>query len=474
MPQLFYAVLEGLEQGEEDHVYLDCILAKNFDEMASFGTLAQYNSSDGVEYVGNILKVRRADLGDSLIGHVSRARGRTWLKVVVAEEGEPSESALIPAEFVSLAVADNNEAPPGLRISAPENAGPEIQAQAERFFQTTADDVADFDALRGELQSLMGAEQTHVVAYHVGQGNCNAIVNEAEHPIVFFDFGWPIQTNAAGAPEPAPALLSVPKDEWLGRPPIVLSHWDWDHWAYALNSWSYDRSVGGARPEWKSGALRRPWLVPPDIGLKLGPSHHKLMEDLRRQSKGGIRSLHVWPTKEKSKAIGNLVLLRCSPPKGVPRSRNDSGLAAVVRINDGSTSGWVLLPGDADFRSIPLRLVGKELEQEPLVGMVASHHGGKLPVFSIPETRAPGARLVVSTGHNHYGHPSAQMLANYGFLGWKDQVRTDLAVFCSGTGSCGAPHQVGAVLVQPAHFAKPQCGCGEVPEARMSIQHSWT
>jgi hypothetical protein len=221
---------------------------------------------------------------------------------------------------------------------------------------------------------------------------------------------------------------------------------------------------------WKKDALQRPWLVPPDTGLKLGPSHYKLIEDLLRQRNSGIRTLHVWPAKRKSKAIGNLVLLKCSPAKGVPHNRNDSGLAAFVRINDGRRSGWVLLPGDADFRSIPIHLLDDELESEPLVGMVASHHGGKLPVFSIPETQAPGARLVVSTGNNHYGHPNLQMLANYGFLGWKDQVRTDLTAFCSGR--CGRPHQVGAFLVQPAHFAKPQCHCNGIPDARMSIQHS--
>lgn len=471
MPQLFYSVMESLEQDEEEYVYFDCVSANTLERMASFGTLAQYTRGEGVDYVGNIIKVHRKYLANSLIARVNRARTRTWLKIFIAEENKSSEATPIPAEFVSLSAADNNEAPPRLRISTPVNAEPQARAQAEEFFRTTTKDLANFDVLRAALRPLNYEKQTHVVAYHVGQGNCNAIVNEYEHPFVFFDFGWPIHTNATGAPRPAPALLSIKQKELVHLPSIILSHWDWDHWAYALESWSYAPSAGGARPVWKSGALQRPWLVPPDDGLKLGPSHYKLMEDLRRQRMRGIHALHVWPKAVDSNTLGNLVLLQCAPLKGMPRSRNDSGLAAAVRINDGNNSGWVLLPGDADYRSIPLDLVGG-LTPDALVGMVASHHGGKLSVFSIPETQAPGARLVVSTGTNRYGHPNEQMLANYGFRGWKDKVRTDLTVFCSGAGSCGSPHHVGAFVVQPAHFSKPQCGCEKVPKARMSIQHS--
>ncbi|MGF6465117.1 hypothetical protein [Paraburkholderia youngii] len=463
----FFAVLESLEQeGNDSDVYLDCIAVETYDGMVRAGTLSAYCRSEPIPYVGNVLRVKRSDIPASVIEAAERASGRLWLKLVVAQDEELPDLATIPAEFVSLS-ANDNEIPRNLRISVPEDAGPAVQRQAENFFRVSSDRPTGFEALAKELESSLVRRQKHVVAYRIGQGNCNAIVDVAEHPIIFFDLGWPIQLNVRGAPIPAPDLLSVPRAR--SRAPVILSHWDWDHWAFALESWSYDSSAKGARPKWKKDALERPWLAPrPAKRLKLGPSHYRLIEELFRRRARGRRSLHFFPAKAQARSMGDLVVLKCSPPTGQALTRNNSGLAVAVRVYDGHESGWVLLPGDADFRSIPLEQV-RELGPESLVGMVASHHGGKIDVFSIPQTRVPGARLVVSTGTNGYGHPNDQVLANYEFLGWTDQVRTDVASSCGGL--CGLAHVVGAFLVQPDHFTKPQCECYAIPKARMSIHH---
>lgn len=119
--------------------------------------------------------------------------------------------------------------------------------------------------------------------------------------------------------------------------------------------------------------------------------------------------------------------------------------------------------GSIEFAALP------SFNAQRLVGMVASHHGGKLDVFDIPLTRAQNARLVVSTGTNSYRHPNAQMLENFKLRGWVDQVRTDAPGVCFDE-SCA--HSVGASVVQPEWFEKPRCQCFGIPEARMSIAHS--
>lgn len=468
--QYFFAVLETLEQGEDDYVYLDCISAETFNGMRRHGTLLKCSKNERIPYVGNILKVNRSYLSPSLIERVTETRSRVWLKLSVAEEGESPNFANIPVQFVSL-VAENTEGlRPELYISAPQETEPDTQQQAEKLFTVSSQGAENLDALIEELRPALSEKRKHVVAYRIGQGNCNAIVDQAEHPIVFFDLGWPIQSNSGGAPSPAPDLFSV-RSGTSGPSPVVLSHWDWDHWAYALESWSYDRSVRGARPQWKSDAVERAWLASrPGKGLKLGPSHYNLIEELLRRRINGRRALHLWPATRDVHRIADLAILKCTPPRGMTLDRNNSGLAVAVRINDGAEDGWVLLPGDADFRSVPLKKHIPEVKPETLVGMVASHHGGKLDVFSIPTTTVEGARLVVSTGPNPYGHPNKQMLANYALRGWKSQVLTTEVATC--VGACVPPHGVGALLVQPSSFAWPKCGCDEIPNANMSVAHT--
>ncbi|NIE65909.1 hypothetical protein [Burkholderia sp. Ax-1719] len=135
----------------------------------------------------------------------------------------------------------------------------------------------------------------------------------------------------------------------------------------------------------------------------------------------------------------------------------------VVRVDDGWERGLVLLPGDSEFDSMRLA-TDLSLDVRRIVGMMASHHGGKLNVFSIPETKAPGARLVISTGKNGYGHPNLHMLENYKFQGWNDQRRTTDGK----TGHHHASYGIGATLVQPERFGKPKCECERVVKARMS------
>lgn len=457
----YFAVLESLDDERDipQHVYLDCIAEPTFKIMLQAGGIRQVTAEMADDYMGAVLQVARAEIEPQLLARINAQPGRLWLQLTVSDE-RYEDGANIPASFVSLAPTAALEVPP-LYISPPTPASGEIQSDAERVFKHPQLRTQAFERFASWLQALVSrTEQRHVVAYHVGQGNCNAIVNQFEHPVLFFDLGWPIQTNIAGAPSPTPKLFDI---QAFDEPaPVILSHWDWDHWAYALESWSYDRNQKAARATWKARALERPWLVPaPDRAMKLGPSHYLLIMKLFQQRYMGERALHYWPKQKDRLFAVHLTIIKCRTRKKDISYRNNSGLAMIVRIDDGWDRGLVLLPGDSEFDSMNLGDIPPELTRR-LVGMVASHHGGKLNVFSIPQTKAPNARLVISTGKNGYGHPNNRMLDNYGLQGWKDQCRTN---------DSGIGH-VGATLVQPENFDKPRCRCRRIIKAGMSSNSS--
>jgi len=457
----YFAVLESLDdEGDHEHVYLDCIAEETFSAMGRAGGLAQFSIDRADEYIGAVLQVGRDAFEPRLLERIGDAPTRAWLTFTVSGARNADEQIGIPATFVSLAPTPNDLEPPQLYISPPTLVDSETHAQAERIFDASKLVPRSFEHFAKSLDALFASEgRRHVVAYHVGQGNCNAVVDENEHPILFFDLGWPIQVNVAGAPNPAPKLFAVQANH--EPPPVVLSHWDWDHWAYALDNWRYDKNRGAAQATWKTAALNRPWLVPaPEKALKLGPSHHLLIMKLYHQRWNGRRALHFWPRRENILATANLAIVKCRTRKKDVSYRNNSGLAMIVRIDDGWRRGLVLLPGDSEFDSIRWDEVHWDLRR--LVGMVASHHGGKLNVFSIPEATVSDARLVISTGQNGYWHPNERMLDNYRLQGWCDQQRTDPWFH--------RPHAyVGATLVQPNSFDKPECKCERIPEAGMSF-----
>ncbi|MEN8516901.1 hypothetical protein [Burkholderia sp. RS02] len=463
----YFAVLESLDGDvDQEHVYLDCISQETFSVMRRVGGLAQFSSEQADEYMGAVLQVRRESFAPSLLDRINNASVRIWFTLTVSEVRDDAAAVDIPATFVSLAPTAADAEAITLYISRPEALDADTQAAAERIFDATQLAPNSFERFARRLEKLFASEgRRHVVAYHVGQGNCNAVVDEHEHPVLFFDLGWPIQTNIAGAPNPPPQLFDVQSD--AGIAPVVLSHWDWDHWAYALESWRYDRARGAPFATWKSAALHRPWLVPaPEKAMKLGPSHYLLILKLYHQRWEGRRALHFWSRRKSMWETGNLTLLKCSTKKRDVSYRNNSGLAMVVRIDDGWKRGLVLLPGDCEFDSIQFDRVSS-WDSRRIVAMVASHHGGKLNVFAIPETTVSDARLVISSGKNRYGHPNSRMLDNYRLQGWHDQQHTNS--WHHRPRMLSLVPRIGATLVQPVSFDKPRCECEGIPDANMSL-----
>jgi hypothetical protein len=63
-----------------------------------------------------------------------------------------------------------------------------------------------------------------LVAYDVGQGTALGLLCGSEDARLFFDLGGGAYGNKKTRPNPLRFC-------WRANPPIVLSHWDTDHWA---------------------------------------------------------------------------------------------------------------------------------------------------------------------------------------------------------------------------------------------------
>ncbi len=218
-----------------------------------------------------------------------------------------------------------------------------------------------------------------VLVHDVGQGSFNTLLRNGK-PCLHFDVGSPTVFNWKGERR-APFSLDLKE-----RVPVVLSHWDWDHFHAAI----------------KIESLRRcRWVVPDQV---VGPSAARLAIGLAK-----ARRLYVWAGGMASFAVGDVG--ECAGVR-----RNGTGLALRAHLTNGRT---VLLAGDADYDGIPFG-------SSAVDGLVATHHGGRprnrLAVPPAPRSRAS---YVISYGYaNVYNHPHNESLTLHSGSGWLDPVRT--------------------------------------------------
>lgn len=247
-----------------------------------------------------------------------------------------------------------------------------------RMFSLDAIPDADPAALAAALQRRGDGDL--VMIYNVGQGSCSAIVDHMLDPIVFFDFGGAIGPNLATDPRTfMPGLSS--------RPPVILSHWDMDHWASATR-------VAGARDSM--------WIVPRQ---RIGPTHAKLAADLHSR-----KHLLIWPSGTSLRLpFGRLVGCTGS-------NRNNSGLALLY--SPARRAARALLPGDAHYECIP------KLARKALTHLVATHHGGR---YRGPAPRASGRESLIAYSFgapNTYGHPCGSSRLRHQAAGWRAVLET--------------------------------------------------
>ncbi|QDD64299.1 hypothetical protein EJD96_09035 [Herbaspirillum seropedicae] len=305
--------------------------------------------------------------------------------------------------------------------------------------------------IKDALDSGIGGEDfpLNVVIYDVGQGNANALVDEYGHPRLFFDLGWPTSLNSSSRPPCPPNLFSCERECTPVQAPVILSHWDYDHWGYAVANTDYVFGAGAVKMTFKADAISRPWIVPKpprlnNRGKGLGPTHMRLLAALPNRI--------AWPNALKTVKFSAGIITR-SDIKVLPADRNNQGLAWFVMQKKSLDA--LLLPGDLSFDRMrwpnPLPQV---------VGLLASHHAGA--VTGITATSALKAKnqkkMAVSVGLiNKHKHPMSNMLQDYQSINWHPAVRTSTRSICAKSGK-----QNGAILMKlnpSSNSPRFECPC---------------
>jgi hypothetical protein len=389
-PPRVYARLDHVARVAEDAAspfagdevaLLDSVDANWFDgaQPERKSSLADRDTVEEADLNVSILEVRTRDLQGAL-GTLGSLPDTMWIEVNLQSEHAVGASVL---HYMNLFAA-----PIDRTLRHARWVGPALDR--ELADKTSMNDLLDSE--RDELDVILGSVRAPeaLAVYDVGQGNCSAAL-DGQAPTLYFDFGG----GALGNRRTFPAALT--EFCFTNSPPVVLSHWDWDHWSSANRD---------------SRAYAQTWIVPRQGINGLGPVHRTF---LARLLQNGV--VRVWPTGLPSLRVGEYELLRCCGPAS---SRNDSGLALVVSRTIGGTSRRMLLPGDCGYGHVPTADTGR------FTSLVASHHGGRTGTSVMPQpdgTRS--GRLVYSYGQgNSYGHPFASVREDHMNAGWRTALET--------------------------------------------------
>ncbi|MBB4263566.1 metallo-hydrolase/oxidoreductase [Bradyrhizobium sp. CIR3A] len=232
------------------------------------------------------------------------------------------------------------------------------------------------------LGSVTGATTLRV--RDVGQASFSSLCDKDGKAVLHYDVGFPISFNGHTSPN------NFDLDE-TEKPPIVLSHWDWDHLHAAF-----------LHPH----LMDCVWLVPDQ---KLGPGAARLARILAAKGRLLIHpagTLTAFPNGEVAHASG-------------PRaSLNDAGLTVRVALASGRS---VLLTGDVDYSFLAHPSIGS------LNYLVATHHGARFASgpAAIPAPVRESGTLLLSYGkRNVYRHPHPDAIKLHTRTGWVYQIST--------------------------------------------------
>jgi hypothetical protein len=223
-----------------------------------------------------------------------------------------------------------------------------------------------------------------VLVRDVGQANFISLRDDYGRAILHFDVGFPISFNS----HTFPPDFDIDRNE---RPPIILSHWDWDH---------------------LHGALHLPhlldchWIVPDQ---RLGPGAARLARILADRG-----NLLVRPANARRRfRFGELV-----QSQGLSSDINNSGLTLLLTLISGRSA---LLTGDADYARLT------HAKAKSVDHLVATHHGARFNagVASVPTPNNKDRAFVISYGYrNVYRHPHPEALRKHANAGWTRYVTT--------------------------------------------------
>jgi hypothetical protein len=382
-PRRVYARLDHFAPEETDDsapeeggvAMLDSVNADWFDEARRDGErkLADTNTAEEAEWRVSVLEVPRRDLEEQ-VGRVSRG---DWLALELGAAGDP-----LVLNYLNLFAA-----PVARRLESAARVEPDLDRQLAD--KTSMDDLADADA--SDLDAVLAGlpEPDAVAVYDVGQGGCNAAL-AAGFVRLYFDIGGGVNANRETFPQALQGFC------FSQAPPVVLSHWDWDHWSSANRD---------------PRAQAQTWIVPRQGAAKgLGPVHRTFLARLLQRGR-----VLVWPQGLPSLRVGAYELLACTG-----RTRNDGGLALALRRTVDGTARRMLLPGDCRYDHVPTAADGQ------LTSLVAAHHGGRTKSTLIPQPDGcTEGRLVYSYGrYNQDRHPFDSVRNDHTTAHWYPALET--------------------------------------------------
>jgi hypothetical protein len=223
-----------------------------------------------------------------------------------------------------------------------------------------------------------------ILVRDVGQASFISLRDDRNRAILHFDVGSPISFNR----HTFPSDFDIDRGE---EPPIILSHWDWDHLHAAFQ---------------RSHLLDCPWIVPDQ---RLGPGAARLARILA--AKG---NLLVRPANARLRfPFGELV-----QSQGLAGDLNDTGLTVLVTLASGRSA---LLTGDADYAHL-MHAKAKSVDH-----LVATHHGARFAAgvgAGAKQRKKKGKPMLSSPQPNVYRHPHTEALRKHATAGWRTWITT--------------------------------------------------
>ena len=458
----YMAWVDQIETGDREDAIEDAFVVLDMlhpDEVASlrngmtFLQLVERPFEDGIKTLPVVL--RYADMKPDWRQSIESAARDPERALIVGLSDTPSDDTA-PAEIALRgAVEDGQPAPPvhiGFIGTAPAGVAKRVRAglstvayrkSVARSSATGPGKTLKGKALLREILEWRVCDEHQVFAavYDIGQGSASAIVDSHEHPRVFFDIGKPLSVFDYTRPKHAPKFFYCDQQkmtegsDWL-HAPVVLSHWDFDHWAGILEkSYVFTDTSGNkhAKLTIVPGALQRYWIAPCQEHLALGATHLELIRQLLKTVNGasGLTALQYWPINLAALPFSHGVIVKAQPDAAVSNTsselRNNSGLVMLITPTEQRlvAEGRVhkptalLLQGDARCESIPV-----DWSSFDIAGLVVSHHGGKMGMAPSAPGGGPLSKVVCSVGEadpvrgKPYGHPHPDALAAHVTAGW--------------------------------------------------------
>lgn len=314
------------------------------------------------------IEIHTADFSDQLETYFLL---NLWLEIDLSAPGAGFEVAVFKSLFGEGNRRSAHIVPASLFVRASLTA-------LDPFDNVPSVDQADVEAILSR-----GEDSENVAVYDVGQGNMNALCDGDGRPLLYFDLGGSIQGNKHSFPHAFSSAC------FSAQPPIILSHWDKDHWSSAQRF---------------PNSFDSKWLVPHQ--LPLGMSHRAHVQSL--VSRGNL----LVSRRHRNRYIsGRSKLVHGNGPL-----RNNSGLSLYVSGRGPLANEAMLLPADADYQYVP------DAFNQNLLSIVASHHGATIGNRGAPRCLGkPYSRLVYSCGSpNTFGHPTMSARNAHHAAGWHD------------------------------------------------------